>query len=54
MLEILKTHLRKRTVEIATAHGTTADNVKICWQNNIFTYQIYKNEILIITREFNL
>ena len=54
MLEILKTHLRKRTVEIATAHNTTADNVKICWQNNIFTYQIYKNNLVTIEREFNL
>lgn len=54
MLEILKTHLRKKTAEIASAHNCEIKNVKICWNDNIFTYQIFKNGILTIEREFNL
>jgi hypothetical protein len=54
MLEILKTHLRKKTAEIAAAHNTSADNVKICYNNNIFTYQILKQNTVIMEREFNL
>jgi hypothetical protein len=54
MLEILKTHLRKKTAEIASAHNCEIKNVKICWNDNIFTYQILKDGRVTMEREFNL
>jgi hypothetical protein len=54
MLEILKTHLRKKTAEIAAAHACEIKEVKICWNDNIFTYQIIKNGLVKLEREFNL
>jgi hypothetical protein len=54
MLEILKTHLRKKTAEIAAVHNCNITDVKICWNNNIFTYQILKDGRVTMEREFNL
>lgn len=40
MLEILKTHLRKKTVELAKKHGVENEQIKIIWHNNDFYYQV--------------
>lgn len=46
MLEILKTHLRKKTAEIAAAHNVNKEQIEIVYTGENFFYRVYdgKNE----------
>jgi len=54
MLELLKNHLRKKCNEIADVYNTTPDNIKICWQNDQFTYQVIIDGVIKTEKPLNL
>lgn len=52
MIQLFLTHLNRRRDTIAAAHHTTAENVRIVYENNAFYYEILKDGKVIISREF--
>lgn len=43
MLEILKTHLRKKTAELAKQHAVNESQIEIIWHENDFFYKVNFN-----------